>query len=193
MAVSKKIPEKNKVIMVTGYSGSGKTELSSMLREEFNGHVLSVGKEMRSFAKDNGFNGLSDFIRQEGAVECFEAARPRLLRAADALYQSGSVIIDGLYENKLAEWIVAGFGSKNCFIVNIFADMSIRINRVIARTEGDIIKGSEEVKRKDSVKLIVGVNDIIERSDFSLDNNSNAKDDLRSKSRMVAQCVFDGK
>ena len=28
---------KNKVIMVTGYSGSGKTELSSMLREEFKG------------------------------------------------------------------------------------------------------------------------------------------------------------
>ena len=193
MAVSKKIPEKNKVIMVTGYSGSGKTELSSMLREEFNGQVLSVGQEMRSFARSNGFEGLSDFIRHEGAVECFEAARPRILRAADALYQSGNVIIDGLYEDKLAEWIIAGFESRNCFIVNIFADMSTRISRVIARTGGDMINGSEEVKRKDSVKLIVGVNDVIERADFSVDNNSNAKDELRSKSRILAQCVFDGK
>ena len=193
MAVSKKNPEKNKVIMVTGYSGSGKTELSSMLREEFNGHVLSVGKEMRSFARDNGFYGLSDFIRHDGAVECFEAARLHILRAADTLYTSGNIIVDGLYEYKLAEWMVTGFGNRNCFIVNVFADKAVRIKRVTARVGGNLVTGTEEIERRDSVKLVVGVNDVIERSDFSVDNNSNAKDDLRSKSRIIAQCVFDGK
>lgn len=190
MAVSKKEPEKNKVIMVTGYSGSGKTELSSMLREDLNGKILSVGKEMRSFAKDNGFSGLSEFIMHEGAVECFEAARPRIFRAADELYNSGSVIVDGLYDWELAGWMVAGFGKGNCSIVHIFAGKDVRIKRVTARVGGDIINGSKEVERKDSIKLIVGINDVIEMSNFSLDNNSNSKDELRSKSRMIAQCVL---
>ena len=192
MALSKKESEKNKVIMVTGYSGSGKTELSSMLREEFNGQILSVGQEMRSFAKSNGFEGLSDFIRHEGAIECFESARPHILRTADALYKSGSVIVDGLYEYKLAEWMVAGFGSRNCFIVNVFADKSVRIKRVTARVGGDIVTGTKEVERRDSVKLTVGVNEVIERSDFTVDNNTGVKEELRLRSKHVAQCVLNG-
>jgi len=188
MAVS----AKNKLIMVTGYSGSGKTELSSMLRDEFKGQVLSVGQEMRSFARDNGFAGLSDFIKHDGAVECFEAARPHVLRAADALYKSGNVIVDGLYEYKLAEWLIAGFGSRNCFIVNVFADRSKRIERVTKRTEGDIINGAVEIERRDSVKLIVGVNEVIDKSDFTVDNNTDVKEELRLKSHRVAWCVSNG-
>ena len=192
MALSKKESEKNKVIMVTGYSGSGKTELSSMLREEFKGQILSVGQEMRSFAKDNGFSGLSEFIRHEGAIECFESVRLHILRAADALYKSGSVIVDGLYECKLAEWMVEGFGSRNCFIVNIFADKAIRIKRVTARMGGDIVTGTKEVERRDSVKLVVGVNDVIEMSNFTVDNNTCMKEELRLRSKRVAQCVLNG-
>lgn len=183
---------KNKVIMVTGYSGSGKTELSSMLREEFKGQVLSVGQEMRSFARNNGFEGLSDFIKHEGAAGCFEAVRPHILRSADALYNSGSVIVDGLYEYRLAEWLITGFGSRNCFIVNIFADRSKRIERVTRRTNMDIVKGAEEIERKDSVKLIVGVNDVIEKSDFTVDNNTDVKEELRLKGQRVAWCVSNG-
>ncbi len=185
MAVS----AKNKVIMVTGYSGSGKTELSSMLRDAFKGRVLSIGQEMRSFAKDNGFDGISDFIRHEGAIECFEAARPVILRAADTLYKSGSVIVDGLYEYKLAEWMITGFGGRNCVIVNVFADRSKRIARVTNRIGGGIVNGTREAERKDSVKLIVGVNDVIDKSDFTVDNNTDVKEELRSKSRRVAWCV----
>lgn len=175
----------NMVIMVTGYSGSGKSELSSMLREELGGHVINVGQEMRSVARDNGFGGLSEFINEAGATKCFDMARPHIIGKIGELYRSGSVIVDGLYECKLAELVRNRFGSRNSAIVNVFADRPRRIERVTARTGGDIVKGVTEVERRDSVKLIVGVNKVMNKSDFAVDNNTDVKGDLRLKTRML--------
>lgn len=183
----------NMVIMVTGYSGSGKSELSSMLREEFGGQVISVGQEMRSVARDKGFGGLSEFINEAGAMKCFDIARPHIVGRIGELYRLGSIIVDGLYECKLAELVRNCFGSHNSAIVNVFADRSRRIERVTARTGGDIAKGINEVERRDSVKLMVGVNEVIDKSDFTVDNNTDVKGDLRLKIRHVAQCVLNDK
>jgi hypothetical protein len=57
---------------------------------------------------------------------------------------------------------------------------------------GDIVTGTKEVERRDSVKLVVGVNDVIEMSNFTVDNNTCMKEELRLRSKRVAQCVLNG-
>lgn len=180
---------KNKIVMVTGYSGSGKSEFSSMLRDEFDGTVVNVGDEMRVVAKNNGYGRLRDFFGAVGINESFSQSRPYILGAIHDKYSSGNVIVDGAYEQMLVELVIGRFGRRNSFVVNVLADSLKRIERISGRA-GLEIDGAREASRRDAVKITAGINSVIEMSDFVVDNNGNTKNDLRLKSRQIAQCVL---
>lgn len=181
---------KNKILLVTGYSGSGKSELANMLREEFDGAVVSTGGVMRAIANERGFERLSEFIATVGVRDSFGIARDSIVDKINTLISS-NVIVDGMYDCVLADMIVNRFGKRNICVIDVLADASVRIERVAARNRTDIAGGVKEVIRRDLIKVNAGINEVILRSDFIIKNNSGVNE-LRVKSHSLTRCVFDG-
>ncbi len=179
------------VIAVTGYSGSGKSTLAGMLRDRCGCEGVGAGDVMRAGARKLGYARLSDMIALSGVESVFERFREPILQGILRRYRSESVVVDGLYDAVLADALMREVGRNGICIVSVVSDRRNRDINLAARYSLLGPGGAIEAARRDSVKVIAGLEKVVRMADLEVRNNGTLLR-LGEEADMVAVRVLHG-
>lgn len=124
-----------KAVLLTGYSGVGKTTLAESLSRQTGMEVFSERDISRSIAKDEGHARSRLWLATVGVGEVARAIRERTLELMTQASQSGQagVIIDGVYDALLQQAIRQRIANAEIQIINVEAPREVRIQRYARR------------------------------------------------------------
>lgn len=174
----------NRVISVTGYSGSGKSTLIGIIRENYPCSVVNVNEIMHREARRLGYARLSDFMGAIGAANVFGLFAPEIMRRIRRGHAAGNVVVDGLYDVRLAEDIRKAYG-KDSRIINLEASERTRDCTIALRNNLSLSGGSSEAERRDAVKRQAGMEGVMAMADFTIRNDRGIADLRREALRVL--------
>lgn len=157
------------VVAVTGLSGSGKSAISEMLRSEHGMEIVRTGDIMRHGAHEKGYPGLTQMILDKGVKETFSSFREAILEEVRRLSCASNVVVDGLYDIKLAGMMRASFHG-NMAIIEVQAPEALRVSRIASRNSTDALEGKTEAERRDAVKMAAGLGEVIAIAQHHISN-----------------------
>jgi len=159
----------NRLILITGMAGSGKTTLSTIIRAS-GIRVITMGDVIRDYARQLGLDPnqetighLAEDIRKEGP----DAVARRCLKILKTTPQD-LVVVDGI--RSLAE-VDAFKGEYEATLVAIHASPLSRFKRLTRRGRSDDPRTWEEFKERDRRELGFGIGDAIASADYMIIND----------------------
>ncbi len=189
-----------KVVGVTGSSGSGKTSLSNILKEDYNAYIIDADSIAKKLSK-NGTMYLKEIVNNFGTEIIDEVGELKRKKLAELIYTSNEkrnklneitfiYVVDEIKNNirevNQNELIVIDapllFESeldKICdFVIGVIAEDELKVKRICKR---DNISEKEALNRLSIQKN----NDfIIKNSDYVIENNSDIEN-LKAKLAII--------
>ncbi len=160
---------RRRLILLTGMAGSGKTTLSTLIRES-GLRVITMGDVIRELAKTQALEPtrenighLAEEIRKEGPDAVARRCVEMLKRGPDGL-----IVVDGI--RSLAE--VDAFKNEfDVILIALWASPLSRYKRLTRRGRSDDPKTWEEFKERERRELGFGIGDAIASSDYMIKND----------------------
>ena len=158
------------IILVTGFSGSGKTTFADKIGSREGYCTINLGKLMRDAATKEGFETLTYYMEHYGTVFGFSRLRNYIL---DKIAQQSprTVIVDSIYDYGLYLEISEKFGRDNIFTVSLELEEEKRLMRFLLRSnreQRDIDNALISLRRRDTYKREVGIAKVIGNADINL-------------------------
>jgi dephospho-CoA kinase len=160
---------RRRLILLTGMAGSGKTTLSTLIRES-GLRVITMGDVIRELAKSKGLEPtrenigqLAEEIRKEGpdavARRCVEILKKG---------PEGLIVVDGIRSIAEVDAFMAEF---DVVLIALWASPLSRYKRLTRRGRSDDPKTWEEFKERERRELGFGIGDAIASSDYMIKND----------------------
>lgn len=168
----------NRLIIITGYSASGKTTFSKHLAANMNNDILTFRSIARKIASDTGYKYIRDFYSHEKYA--LELTNQYLCQKITDAFSTNNEII---YEGVISRQVVQTFKKKyRCKVVICFIDtpFSTRKSRIIQRESISNDKASHELERKDSIKRMMDIEWLFANSDIRLNGECDVEDMRRT-------------
>lgn len=175
------------VIGIVGMPGAGKTTALNRIKDL--GAIATLGNVVRLEATernlpwtDENLGMIAKELRKEHgedivAKRCVEGIRNNLVNV---------VFVDGLRSN----YEVEVFRNYWRFpIVAFIVNKDIRYKRLTERGREDDSLKVEDLIERDNRELIFGLNDVIEASNYKVDNNGTVED-LQKKTRTIIRLII---
>jgi cytidylate kinase len=154
---------KKQVIVLTGVSGTGKSDLSKQLADGLGFSRVGMSEFFLQVAHQRGYRTLQEFNRAEGFQSAYFDLIPEfILEIRRQSEQKPGIIIDGVYDPELYDSIRGAFKDRDVRLFNICARRRERLHWLNKREA----ENSKRVKReRDRNKKIFGVNAMMTRPD----------------------------
>lgn len=159
---------KKYLIVITGYSASGKTTFSKYLGEEKGVNIITFRNIVRELATVNEYKYIRDFYEYDKYA--VDKTNNHVYRRIIDYYKNHNHII---YEGVISrETILQLQTNRVCdiFICFIALPYHIRVERIIERENIDADRAKSELKRKDGIKKIMGIDWLRYNADIILNS-----------------------
>lgn len=162
------------ILIIVGHSGAGKSTLAKeyILCKEY--PLLTfrdVGKEL---AIKNGFSSLGTYFNSTNTMVFKKDLGEELLKKIyDKMLKTDVLIIEGLVFWDVVLSIKNIY--KNVLVVNIDTPYEIRIERIAQKLRVTLQEAYENEKSKAKLKFALGIDDVLNRADFTLDGRKPVK------------------
>lgn len=184
------------IIAVTGYPASGKNTVSQMLDEEFRDarELETSSVTRRCFEEVHGREHRNSDELGEWITEKMESDNLYFARAmAEEIeeMEEENIILGGIRRKEELDEI-ANICNHEVYIIHVNADFERRYSRIIEiGRDGEEDFSKEDLREKDEREEGWGVDDMIESSDYSIDNNGNLQNlEDEVESLIVEFCTF---
>ena len=155
----------NKIVVLAGFSGAGKSVLAKAIASTYGCEVVSVGGILRENAKSEN-RTLPTYLLRHGIKRAFEESRGLILSDTMQKLEKTSVVIDGMYDYEFFKIVENKFGNDNLLVVGFGGGMMERMKRLrlsgkgLFNIFGDIPKiyvGAKKVMSKTSLSVVNAV------------------------------------
>ncbi len=160
---------RRRLILLTGMAGSGKTTLSTLIRES-GLRVITMGDVIRELAKSKGLEPtrenighLAEEIRKDGPDAVARRCVEMLKKGPDGL-----IVVDGIRSIAEVDAFKAEF---DVVLIALWASPLSRYKRLTRRGRSDDPKTWEEFKERERRELGFGIGDAIASSDYMIKND----------------------
>jgi dephospho-CoA kinase len=178
-----------KVIGFCGLPGSGKSTAIEAIRDL--GVVITMGDVIRNEAIKRNVNLINDENLGKIAKEFRKTYGPQIIAeiSVDLIKSQKAevVFIDG----------VRSMAEANIFrkiwkfpIIAIVLDAKFRFKRLYERNRSDDPKDIEEFKERDNRERDFGLDAVVEKADYKIENTS-SKEQLKKKTREIVKKIID--
>jgi cytidylate kinase len=131
--------------------------------------LVCIGDIMRDGARECGYPGLTQMILDKGAEGAFGFFREAIFDGIKKTAHTNDVVVDGLYDIKLAGRMRASFGNR-MVVIEVQAPEALRSSRIASRNGTDALEGKLEAERRDAVKMAAGLGEVIAMAQIQIPN-----------------------
>jgi dephospho-CoA kinase len=172
------------LILLVGLPSSGKTTAAKIL-EEMGFQILSSGDVIRDEIKSRGLNYTIENDKKITQWFHEEGREALLLDRVLARAKSDKLVWDGPRSTEQLENIKERT-SKKPVIIAIKSDFQSRFRRDLGKNRFSGLT-AEDMKRRDEQHLDIGTRELMERADFTIDNSSLTKEELRQELERILE------
>jgi dephospho-CoA kinase len=172
----------NNLLLLTGFSGSGKTTIANKVSSLYNIRIISERNILRDLAVSLGFSRARYWYLSDGIHPVLEKTRIETIRRISESIANnpiGYIIIDGCYDKDLPLSIKSEINQINITTVSVLASEETRLNRVMERIRTSRESAFNEINLLDKFKTEAGIQEIINNSDLTVVNESEIMDPVR--------------
>ena len=167
----------NKIIGITGFGSSGKSTLLKYISKELKIEQFSLGDYQREkFAK---YGNPINYHNTLGLDVTYYGLWDEYLEQISKLNKKNSIIIDGIYTSRFIDIVAKRMGNGQPYLINVCAPTNFRIRRFSDKTGLNWLEAEKQLFQLAKIKMDVGIIEVIRRSNFILNNNSEIKTFLR--------------
>lgn len=177
----------NRVIGFCGLPGSGKSTAIDAIREL--GVVITMGDVIRNEARKRGLEPIDDNL---GII----AKELREKHGPEIIAQKCVELINDINEDVVFIDGVRSFSEINIFrkswkfpLIAIILDDKSRFKRLSERGRSDDPKKIEELNERDERELGFGLDDVVNKADYKISNNSTIEDLKRKTKKIVLEII----
>ncbi|UCG94980.1 MAG: AAA family ATPase [archaeon] len=174
------------LILIVGMPSSGKTTAAKIFKE-IGFSVASTGDVVREEIKNRGLAYTKETDRKT-ADWFHKKGRERIVinRLLDKL-KGEKKVIEGLRDPKQIEELERRTGERPVLIA-IKSSFESRIKRELAKRRFEGIT-REDLEKRDRAELRLGEGELIEKADFTIDNSSLTKEELRREVEKILERI----
>ncbi len=162
---------KNYIINIVGYSGSGKSTINNLLSRQINAPIFLYGKEVKKIINKKGYKKSRDYIKKYGIDKYTSLMNSSIIKCINQFMKNNKLfLIDGLVSNDIFEYL-----AKNTELISIYINTSEkeRIKRLMKRENLEEKEAYKELDRKDSIKIECGLDIIASKCNYVVNGNHN--------------------
>ncbi len=152
-----------KIAAFTGLSCSGKSSVCLRLSTLLNARLVSERHIIKGLSNERGYRRIREWLFTEGTNAILNPARARTLEALVDC-QSEFVLLDGVYDREMVNFLSMRLPSTQLLVINIQASEKIRLFRMRARHDLQIEDAIFDLRMIDLFKNLAGVRDVMDRS-----------------------------
>lgn len=158
-----------KLVLLTGYSCTGKTTISKLLSEREGFYFISIHAIISKIAIERGYLRGRKWFKNEG-IQSISKILSEFLCSFVKQSNEDKIVIDDIYDLNLLNSINENFPNSKSMLIALKSMNSCRLNRMSERAEADITTAESELKLYDSFKFEAGIEAVIEKADFFIMN-----------------------
>jgi dephospho-CoA kinase len=169
------------LILLVGLTSSGKSTAAKIL-EEMGFSVVCTGDVIREEVKNRGLEynkendvKISEWFNEHGEELVVERLSNKL--------KGDKMVIDGMRSPEMLEKLEEITG-KGPIIINIKADVDSRFRRERKRKKFYGFT-KEDMQRRDDAHMNIGTRELIEKSDYTIDNTNLTKEELKKEIKRI--------
>ena len=160
---------RNLIICIVGYSGSGKSTVCNTVGEMLNIPVFKYGAEVTKTINNAGYKKSRDFVKENGMEAYEKIIEPKIVSALKQFMKKHKVfIVDGIVDDEIYNKL----NKKNeLYSIYVRLEKNKRINRLAKREKIDKSVAIEEINIKDGIKINCGMDIIISKANVILNGD----------------------
>lgn len=153
---------RNLIICIVGYSGSGKSTICKLVGETLNIPVFKYGAEVTKIINNAGYKKSREYVNENGIESYEKLIESNIIPSLKKFMKDNKFfIIDGI----VGDEIYNKLNKKNeLYSIYIKLDKIKRINRLIKREKLDRNNAIDELEIKDGIKINCGLDIIISKA-----------------------------
>ncbi|MFX0073618.1 MAG: AAA family ATPase [Candidatus Hermodarchaeota archaeon] len=167
--------KKNKIIVISGFSGSGKSSVSGVFKKK--GYkVISVSETLKKYFQKNipNFTKISENSRQRHIKEIL-LKKPLLpgeeIKKAALKNKKNKIVLDGVRGFRDLVYL----DNYDLIIIFLYSNFNLRKKRVSERKKTSL---DQNLKKRDFLDYSVGIGDVIKNANFLIKNERLLKNEL---------------
>ncbi|MCX6784743.1 MAG: AAA family ATPase [Candidatus Komeilibacteria bacterium] len=160
-----------RIFIFTGPSAVGKSTIAKRLAQGLHLPIIGEREIIHQLAQQNGFNRGREWLKAVGSAEPILKAVNQETINAIKNHGGISLIIDGSYDPELLKMIRAELPQAEIVIINVTADKTLREQRMGGRLGQELEAAKEELIWIDGWKKRIGLQQIIEQADITINND----------------------
>ena len=159
------------VMGISGLPGSGKSLVSDKAQEK-GAVIVSMGDIIREEAKKRGESTkeTAQNLRKEFGEDIVSELTIKKIKNLEKIQADNLIIIEGIRSHHEVEMFKENF--ENFIILSIFANPTLRFERLQKRMREDDSKDYEGFQKRDQMELDFGIGNVISLSDKIIINES---------------------
>jgi cytidylate kinase len=175
----------NKIIALTGLSGSGKSTIAAKTAEQNGSHVIPASGFTAQISEINRMPDLMRFLVRNYPGKII-SHRPVLDETKSKL-PATPIILDGVYSRRLLHSLIAEFGRENVVVVHVVASFSDRRKRILSRGQTLAL-----MLVRDAAKMLSGAGIVNRQADTRIVTNGQPDaiyDATMQLARLIRPCL----
>lgn len=174
------------IILFTGLSSSGKSQLAGRLAESLQIPVLGERETLHSLAVSSGFARSRHWLSAVGFQRVLDESLVATLNAIDNQRTPLGLILDGSYDRRLPDAIRRRFPEENVVIVAVEITQQTREERNRERMQIDARTARQELDMLDQLKYQAGMQEIIGQAHIVVKNEKPLQESVRELQDQLA-------
>lgn len=164
---------KQKIILLTGFSGVGKSTVSNQLAASLALSYIDSRNVYHKLATELGFNSGREWLKISGTGDFLENVVDETVRQMSDQPEGTNFVLDAVAGNRMVEKIRSSFPQAIMTIVSLQAPVEVREGRIARRQSLDLQSAAHERKFRDGFLQESGVEVTMQQADFVVENEEN--------------------
>lgn len=182
---------RQKIILLTGYSGAGKSVVSNQLATSLGLSYIDSRNVYHKLARELGFTSGREWLKTAGTSDFLENVIDETVRQMSDQPEGTNFVLDAVAGNRMVEKIRSSFPQANMTIVSLQAPVEVREGRIARRQNLDLQSAAHERKFRDGFLQESGVEATMQQANFVVENE---EDELeRTIQRITDDLVSSGR
>lgn len=178
---------KNLIICIVGYSGSGKSTISSFISNSLNLPLFKYGKEVSRIIHSAEYEKSRDYVEANGINSYTELIEKNMIPSIKKFMKKNKIfIIDGIVSDEVYDYLKR---KNEVYSIYIKLDKEKRIKRLMERENISFEEANNEINIKDGIKIESGLDIIVSKSNAIVASDQKLDIVLNKVSDLIENCV----